>query len=436
MHCRYLAHGLRLTLLLAVALHTAAEAAEAADCQRSGTGVAIFATPVPEGDTAYSDDALKLTLQLTDGVRLNRVKVEANGMSTLDFTGQQLVPDFNGELTLRAPYIVGADESGKIRLQPGLNQLRVEAWDSNTPSRCTVKDEIGVKALNAENYAVLVGINNYAAINKPLKHARNDAEQMAWHLMAHNGVPKRNITLLTDKWEGAGADPFNGRRQLATERNIQLALSGLADTVDRRGTVIFYYSGHGFAPRPHSRGFLESHYLMASDSIPQAGQADVTLIPFITIAKRLNKIAAKNKLVILDACFSSAVVASRGDSDTPWRPKTLGPTSSINGAVALLSSDDNVYLMSSSTEDQQSYEFDDVGHSIFTYHLLRGSATPDTMPADASVQEAFMYAKNAVLKAVPERISGKAQEPKQWSVSPIDTMIWRRRNTATLSAAP
>jgi hypothetical protein len=435
MHRRFHAYGLHLILLLAASsLHMPVAASTPGDCQRNGTkGVTIV--PVSDEDAVHSDDEMHFTVRVADSIRISHVRVAANDMPAIEIDREQLRrPAPNGEHKLSARYIVDADEPGKIRLQPGLNQLRIEVWDSATPSLCTVQEEIGVHALSAETYAVLIGVNNYAATTKTLKHAKNDAEKMAEHLIAHLDVPRRNIQLLTDKWQEPGDDPFGDRRETATHLNIQLALSNLASTVDKRGTVIFYYSGHGYAPRKDETQFIDSHYLLATDSTLQV--ADVTLVRFRDIADRLSAIKAQNKIVILDACFSSQVIVAQSGMGAGGRAKTLGRASSINGVAMLLANGGDVYLMSSSTEDQLSYEFDDLNHSIFTYYLLRASEVPDAMVQDAAVSDAFQYAEMSVKQSVPLRTNGDEQVPRRWLVGPIDNRTWRRRTSNSLSNTP
>jgi hypothetical protein len=431
MHRRLHARRLSLISLLAGVL-TAGAAPVLAQTAAGGCdgGPTIIPDKKTYGRTVISDDnSLDVTFVTTGGTRLKRVTVYANTIAVLNLDEQQIPPpDQYGVVQMSWPYVVGAREKGKITLNPGRNILRIQAWDTNSPSRCREYGAMGVDALSAETHAVLVGINDYAATTKSLKFAKQDAERVAEHLMTHGGVRRRNITLLTDKWEGPGPDPFEGQRQEPTYEGIRVALSEVAARVDKRGMVIFYFSGHGYAPPKDNARFSESHYLLTQKATLEF---DTLMLPFSDIGRKLKKVKAQRKMVILDACFSSQVIVAQS-TDQTLRAKTFGAAASNEGLREFLTYNGELEatLMSSSSGTQLSYEFDGIG-SIFTFKLLAAADPP--MTQDATLGEAYEYAYTQ-LKDKEPRLKGE-QVPNKWYAGNLDKLlIWRRYRVSGQSA--
>jgi hypothetical protein len=91
----------------------------------------------------------------------------------------------------------------------------------------------------------------------------------------------------------------SGGTMPATRGHILGKLHELADGADSESRLIFFYSGHGV--RLNYKG-SDEFFLVPEDAF--SGTNVDALIPFSVVTEILNKSAAKQKLVVLDACFS------------------------------------------------------------------------------------------------------------------------------------
>jgi len=80
-----------------------------------------------------------------------------------------------------------------------------------------------------------------------------------------------------------------------------------------------------------------------------------------------------------------------------------------------------VYVLTSSSDNQLSYELDgDVKHGVFTFYLIELDK-PAAPAADVTLYEAFSYARRMVSGALPKSIT---QQPKHWIGGNIDQLPW------------
>ncbi|MEK7858893.1 MAG: ankyrin repeat domain-containing protein [Elusimicrobiota bacterium] len=203
-------------------------------------------------------------------------------------------------------------------------------------------DKPGYKAPpNPDNYAVLVGIEDYADL-PPAQFAERDAAAVREHLVAL-GYPLRNIVLVA----GARAS------RAGLVKNVE---NWLPKNVNERSTVFFYYSGHG-APDPASG----DAYLVPADGDPQ--YLEETAYPIKRLYEKLSALKAKRIIVVLDSCFSGA--GGRSVLAKGTRPL-------VNKIEFGAAATGRVVSMTASKADQISGSLEEQGHGLFTYYLLRG----------------------------------------------------------------
>lgn len=244
-------------------------------------------------------------------------------------------------------------------------------------------DEIPlVKAKSNKNaYAIVIGIENYRQKLPKADFAVSDAKIMAEYLTKVMGYPEENVvTLLNDH---------------AT--NVDLVKyfeKWLTNNVEPGSTVFVYYSGHG-APDPKSG----SAYLVPYDGDPAF--IDETGYSLKRMYAALGKLPAKEVIVALDSCFSGAggrSVIAKGS-----RPLVMNFQSNV-----VLPK--NMTVLSASSGDQTSSTYDEKGHGLFTYFLLKGIKNEDVTRPDGSLKIDDLY---DYLKPQVERIARKQYNNEQ-----------------------
>ncbi|MDD5304407.1 MAG: caspase family protein, partial [Elusimicrobia bacterium] len=193
----------------------------------------------------------------------------------------------------------------------------------------------------AEDYAVVVGIENYPDL-PAATYAERDAAAAKSFIRAL-GVPERNIVLLT------------GSR--ATKTGMEKTLEAwLPNNVSEKSRVYVYYSGHG-APDTKTG----DAYLVPSDGDPQ--YLAQTGYPLKRLYAKLGQLKAKSVLVALDSCFSGA--GGRSVLAKGTRP--------LVGKVDMaVQAEGKVSVISASAGDQISGTNDEAGYGLFTYNFLQG----------------------------------------------------------------
>ena len=207
-------------------------------------------------------------------------------------------------------------------------------------------DDIPLKVRDYEkkdNIAIVVGISKYREKMIPeVKYAVRDAEVVARYLENVGGIPRSNIKVLTDN--------------KATKSDLEANISDwLPRRVTGNSTVFIYYAGHG-APGPQGReAFI----------VPYEGHPDYPsqLYSLQKMYDELNKLAAREVVVILDSCFSGA--KGRSITGEGTRPISI----SIENPVL---AGGKIMIIAASSGAQMSSDYDKVSHGLFTYYLLRG----------------------------------------------------------------
>ncbi len=230
---------------------------------------------------------------------------------------------------------------------------------------------------NADDVALVVGVENYSSEMPEAEFAERDAQAVKAHLMAL-GLPERNIKFLL------GSQATRGRLEGALEDWLpRMAKPG--------GRVFFYFSGHG-APDPESR----QAFLVPWDGEP--GLLSKTALPLKQVYQDLNALKAKQVVVVLDSCFSGAggrSVLARG-----IRPLvTQIDASPARGGKILLFAASGGAEITGTLKDQ--------GHGIFTYYFLKG-LDGEAQDASGAVTPRGLY--DYLKPKVQDAASGQSRE--------------------------
>ncbi|UPT73029.1 MAG: caspase family protein [Elusimicrobiota bacterium] len=247
---------------------------------------------------------------------------------------------------------------------------------------------------STDDYAVIVGIENYADV-PAAKYAERDAAAVKSFVQAM-GVPDRNIMTLT------------GTR--ATRTGLVKAFEAwLPNNVSENSRVIVFYSGHG-APDAKTK----QAYLVPSDGDPQ--YLAETGYPLDRLYEKLGKLKAKQVLVALDSCFSGAggrSVLAKGTRPLVGK-MDLAPNAGSKVAV-----------LSASGGDQISGSNEDAGYGTFTYNLLTGlNGAAKNAQGQVTLQSLYDYVKPKVQDEA--RRANREQTPQLQSASP-DSFILRAK---------
>jgi hypothetical protein len=263
------------------------------------------------------------------------------------------------------------------RVREGKTQI---AANSETPPPVVVKSDID--ALPAfilkprENAAaVVIGIENYRQKLPKADFAVSDAKLVSEYLTRAMGYPEENVITIINEH--------------AT--NVDLAKyfeKWLPNNVEKDGTVFVYFSGHG-APNPKTG----DAYLVPYDGDPSF--IDQTGYSLKRMYDALGKLPAKEIIVALDSCFSGA--GGRSVIAKGARPLVMN----LQDTMALSK---NMTVLAASSGDQISSTYDQKGHGLFTYFMLKGIKNEDVVNLDGSIKMDDLY---GYLKPQVERIARK-----------------------------
>ena len=141
---------------------------------------------------------------------------------------------------------------------------------------------------------------------------------------------------------------------------VQHSIQHIVSSADSDDTILFYFSGHGLLETNTQQVIL---CLADTDTerLPTTG------LPLNNLLQQLSDCAARQQLVWLDACHSGGMTL-RGTAMSIADPSSQlveilrHQAAESKGFYALLSCD----------RAQQSWEFPELGHGVFTYYLMRG----------------------------------------------------------------
>ena len=199
---------------------------------------------------------------------------------------------------------------------------------------------VPVNSTNATNtFAVIIGNENYSQVAK-VPYAQNDAKVFAEYCKKTLGLPDKNIKCYNDATFGI---------MLSAIENIQ----NIAKAYKGNINVIFYYAGHG-VPNESSN----DAYLLPVDA---NGRNTAVCYAMGKLYDDLKALNAKCITVFLDACFSGA---QRGDG---MLASARGVAIKAKQAVP----QGNMVVFSAASGDETAYPFNEKGHGLFTYYLLK-----------------------------------------------------------------
>jgi len=254
-------------------------------------------------------------------------------------------------------------------------------------------------------YAVVIGISQYREEVIPkIAYGSNDAQAIARLLETQGGIPKTNIKLLTDS-----------KATLADFRNY--FGSWLRMRVKPDSTVYVYFAGHG-TPNPATG----EAYIVPWEGHPDFPEG---LYPLKELYETLNKLPAKDVIVLLDSCFSGA--AGRSVLAKGGRPMVVSVENPLLAAG-------KVIVLAAATGSQISSDYEKAGHGLFTHYLLTGLQGEADADHDGIVtlREVVPYVRERVARTAVDELN-REQTP---TLLPGEEALTRRTALPLTMAGP
>jgi uncharacterized caspase-like protein len=210
----------------------------------------------------------------------------------------------------------------------------------------------------SRRYAVVVGVSEHKFRGKmglsDLRYAARDAEALAAYLRSDRGGRFDHVALLTN--------------QQATTQDVKVALRENLREVQENDFVVISWSGHG-GPDPREPKRL---YLVTHDTDPEHMAA--TAYGMEELRDDLNRLRAKNVLLLADTCHSAGItdptVGIRGPQDNKIVEslRSLDLTPKGPGDVPQLR-----LIFTSCEAGETSLESANLGggHGVFTWFFLQ-----------------------------------------------------------------
>ena len=202
----------------------------------------------------------------------------------------------------------------------------------------------------AKLWILLVGVNQYQDPNlSSLHYSALDCQGLGEAL-------KEATASFANKEVIIHHDFVSNRPQIA---QVQASIKQIVTSAQEGDTILFYFSGHGILETQ-----TQQVALCLADT--DTKQLLTTGLPLNDLLKQLTNCPASQQLVWLDACHSGGMTlqgtASLADPSSQLVEVLRHKAAESTGFYALLSCD----------RTQQSWEFPELGHGVFTYYLMRG----------------------------------------------------------------
>ena len=202
----------------------------------------------------------------------------------------------------------------------------------------------------AKLWILLVGVNQYEDAELPsLQYSALDCQGLGEALTEATDIT-REITLHHD---------FADNKPLLN--TVRASLQCIISSAQSEDTILFYFSGHGILDSE-----TQQVYLCLGDT--QKKHLATTALPLNEILRLLGNCQASQQLVWLDACHSGGMTL-RGTA----KISLPNPTTQLVQVLRQKAQQSKgFYGLLSCDQNQQSWEFPELGHGVFTYYLMRG----------------------------------------------------------------
>lgn len=194
--------------------------------------------------------------------------------------------------------------------------------------------------IDRDNTFVLIMGNEHYRREAAVPYANNDAAIFGEYVTKTLGIPDKNVTLIKD----------------ATLNDMKYGLNTLArisKAYEGNVNFIVYYAGHGVPDEATRDAFLLP--------VDGYGADPSTGYPISSLYDRLSAIPSNGAVLFMDACFSGS--KREGDMMASARAVAIAPKAA--------KAQGNLIVFSAASGEETAFGFDDEGHGLFTYYLLK-----------------------------------------------------------------
>jgi uncharacterized protein YjiK len=324
----------------------------------------------PKDGQSFMDDRVEIEVETTDqGGGINEVVLYQNGKAV---TAKKDKKNLKGKMTTVFD----------VTLAPGSNEFRAIAYNNDrtkSPEQNQGLASYELKSVQPEArlHVLAIGINEYKNSRLNLKQAKRDAEEFI------KTAEERGRKLFAEviKYPVFDAD--------ATREKIESAFSRITADARPQDVFVVFYSGHGTTSEGSKGKPADFHFALTE--VTQLYGDDAMLESKGLSGRRLGelmgKVKATKQVIVVDACEAGGLVKTamlRGGAEQK--------------AIKQLAISSGLAILASTATDQFATEFEELGHGVFTYALLKGLAgEADGSPKDGliTVNEiaAFVYSR-------------------------------------------
>jgi hypothetical protein len=300
----------------------------------------------PKDGQSFMDDLVEIEVETTDqGGGIDEVVLFQNEKAV---TTQIEKKNLRGKMTTVF----------RVTLAPGTNEFRASAYNSDrtqSPEQNQGRARYELKSVQPEArlHVLAIGINEYKNSRLNLKQAKRDAEEFI------KTAEERGKKLFAEviKYPVFDTD--------ATREKIENAFSRITADARPQDVFVVFYSGHGTTSEGSKEKRPDFHFALTE--VTQLYGNDVMLekngLSGFRLIELMGKVKATKQVIVVDACEAGGLVKTamfRGGAEEK--------------AIQHLARSTGSAILASTATDQFATEFEQLGHGVFTYALLKGIA--------------------------------------------------------------
>jgi hypothetical protein len=240
-------------------------------------------------------------------------------------------------------------------------------------------------------YALLIGVSNFKDPQVPhLQFAAKDAKDLGTFLRSapYGNFPPENVYVLTN--------------EEATRANILDRLNRIVLQAREDDLVLIFISSHG-SPNQEDNGFKGIGYIVTYDTSIKNIWLDS--IEYQNLASKTALIKARRKAILLDTCYSGQMKLGE---------KGLVMEEGVGTQTAnLFLSGEGTYIVTSSKDNERSWESDKLQNGFFTHSLINALQQGKEPP---TIHQVFEY----LSRDVPAAVAREKNAPQNPQLLPRD----------------
>ncbi len=234
-----------------------------------------------------------------------------------------------------------------------------------------------LKTGEAKLWLLLIGVNEYQDASLPsLRYPALDCQGLEKALInATAGFPNKEVIVHHDF-----------AAQSASLERIRNSLQKIVSQSQSQDSILLYFSGHGV---------VEANTQQAVLCFPETRKDDLlnTGLGMQELVQVLGASSANQQLVCLDTCHSGDMNLLRngGNRDGSTPSALVNPTPQLVDVLRQRASQSKGFCaLLSCDRGQQSWEFPELGHGVFTYYLMQG-LLGEAADADGFIEADGLY---------------------------------------------